>query len=99
MSPEPAAPAVIPGYTHGVKTAISVPDETFERVTRRAAALGMSRSEFFARAAQRFLDQLDAESLTDQIDSALETIDESADAQQDAVTVGRRVVATTDDDW
>ena len=99
MSPEPAAPAVIPGYTRGVKTAISVPDKTFERVTRRAAALGMSRSEFFARAAQRFLDQLDAESLTDQIDSALETIDESADAQQDAVTVGRRVVATTDDDW
>lgn len=59
----------------------------------------MSRSEFFARAAQRFLDQLDAESLTDQIDSALETIDESAEAQQDAVTVGRHVVANADDDW
>ena len=31
----------------------------------------MSRSEFFARAAQRYLDELDAESLTHQIDQAL----------------------------
>ena len=99
MSPEPEAPAVIPGYTRGVKTAISVPDETFERVTRRAAALGMSRSEFFARAAQQYLDQLDVESLTDQIDSALEVLAEPAEAQQDAVTVGRHVVANADDDW
>ena len=99
MRPEPAAPAVIPGYTRGVKTAISVPDETFERVSRRAAALGMSRSEFFARAAQRYLEQLDVESLTDQIDSALETLDAPSAAQQDAVAVGRRVVETTDDDW
>lgn len=99
MRPEPAAPAVIPGYTRGVKTAISVPDETFERVSRRAAALGMSRSEFFARAAQRYLEQLDVESLTDQIDSALETLDAPRAAQQDAVAVGRRVVETADDDW
>lgn len=99
MRPEPAAPAVIPGYTRGVKTAISVPDETFERVSRRAAALGMSRSEFFARAAQRYLEQLDVESLTDQIDSALETLDAPSAAQQDAVAVGRRVVETADDDW
>lgn len=82
-----------------MKTAISVPDETFERVSRRAAALGMSRSEFFARAAQRYLEQLDVESLTDQIDSALETLDAPSAAQQDAVAVGRRVVETADDDW
>jgi len=29
-----------------MKTAISVPDETFDQAERRAAELGMSRSEF-----------------------------------------------------
>ena len=90
---------VIPGYTPTMKTAISVPDETFERVTRRAVALGMSRSEFFARAAQRYLDELDAESLTTQIDSALKVLDAPDEAQEAAVDVGRRVVSTVDDDW
>lgn len=90
---------VIPGYTHTMKTAISVPDETFDRVTRRAVALGMSRSEFFARAAQRYLDELDAESLTTQIDSALEVLDAPDEAQEAAVDIGRRVVSAVDDDW
>lgn len=90
---------VIPGYTHGVKTAISVPDETFDRVSRRALALGMSRSEFFARAAQRYLDELDAESLTSQIDSALGVLDTPDEAQEAAVAVSRRVLNGLDDDW
>lgn len=91
--------AVIPGHTHRMKTAISVPDETFDRVTRRAAALGMSRSEFFARAAQRYLDDLDAESLTQQIDRALEVLDGPDETWTAAVTIGRRVVGSVDDDW
>ncbi len=93
------APPVIPGYTHLVKTAISVPDETFDRVCRRAVALGMSRSEFFARAAQRFLDELDAESLTGQIDTALQSIDAPDESQETAVAVGRRVLSAASDDW
>jgi metal-responsive CopG/Arc/MetJ family transcriptional regulator len=40
-----------------MKTAISVSDETFDRVSRTASDLGMSRSEFFTRAAQRYLDE------------------------------------------
>jgi metal-responsive CopG/Arc/MetJ family transcriptional regulator len=92
-------PSVIPGYTHLVKTAISVPEETFDRVCRRAAALGMSRSEFFARAAKRYLDELDAESLTGQIDTALESIDSPDESQEAAVAVGRRVLSAAGDDW
>lgn len=88
---------VLPGYTHVVKTAISVPDETFERVTRRAASLGMSRSEFFARAAQRYLDELDAESLTAQIDTALETLDLPDDEYEGPLAVGRGILGATDD--
>jgi hypothetical protein len=54
-----------------VKTAISVPDETFRRADHAARRLGMSRSEFFARAAERWLDALDDDGVTEAIDRAL----------------------------
>mgnify|MGYP000303569707 CR=1 FL=1 len=83
----------------GVKTAISVPDETFERASRRAVALGMSRSEFFAVAAQRYLDELDAQSLTQNIDAALDSLPSRDESADDAVRAGRRLLADTDDEW
>src|ERR1700735_3255314 len=67
----PSASTVIPGYTSDMKTAISLPEDTFEQATRQAAELGISRSEFFARAARRYLDDLASRSLTQQIDEAL----------------------------
>jgi len=82
-----------------VKTAISVPDETFEKATRRAHELGMSRSEFFSRAAVRYLDELDADSVTRQIDQALGAQAEQDDSAADAVAVGHRLVADASGDW
>jgi len=82
-----------------MKTAISVPDETFNQAERRAAALGMSRSEFFTRAAKRYLQELDAHSLTTRIDAAISLVgvDESSAA---AVTAGRRrLLAADDNEW
>jgi len=80
-----------------MKTAISLSDETYEQATRQAAELGISRSEFFARAARRYLDDLAEESLTRQIDEALEAAgaDDTADV---AAAAGRRRLAS-DDDW
>jgi hypothetical protein len=54
-----------------VKTAISLPDETFERVARAARQMGLSRSEFFARAAERWLDALDDQATTEAINRAI----------------------------
>ncbi len=54
-----------------MKTAISVPDATFDDVTRAASRLGISRSEFFARAARRYLDELETSSLRARIDEVL----------------------------
>ncbi len=72
----------------------------FKRVSRRAVALGMSRSELFARAAEHYLDTLDATSLTGQIDDALRQLDHGADeSSADAVTVGHRVLRTGDEHW
>lgn len=82
-----------------MKTAISVPDDTFTRAEQRARALGITRSQFYTQAAQRYLEQLDADSLTGQIDAAIEMIgpEESNDL---ASAAGRRVLGQADeDDW
>lgn len=79
-----------------MKTAISVPDETFARASRQAAELGISRSEFFSRAARRYLDELASESLTSQIDLALQLTGED-DSGAAAVAAGRRRLAAGDD--
>ena len=75
-----------------MKTAISLPEETFEQATRRAAELGISRSEFFARAARIYLDQLAAHSLTQQIDEALAATGDD-DSTAAAAGAGRRYLA------
>ncbi len=91
---------VIPSYTGAVKTAISVPDETFQRVSRRARQLHLSRSQFFARAAERYLDELDAQALSGQIDAALERVGGGLDqSTADAVAIGRRTLAGGDEAW
>ena len=80
---------VIPGYTSGVKTAISIPDETFARAEEHAAALGMSRSEFFTRAVRRYTEHLEAESLTGRINTAIDMAWPEG-VTFDAVRYGRR---------
>jgi metal-responsive CopG/Arc/MetJ family transcriptional regulator len=54
-----------------MKTAISLPDDTFHRVDRAAKRLGVSRSEFFALAAERWLEALEEEDTTDAINRAV----------------------------
>lgn len=79
-----------------MKTAISVPDDTFDQVERSARCLGLTRSEFYARAARHYLEHLEKHSLTNEINAALDLIgdDDSAAA---AVGAGRQVLA--DDEW
>ena len=64
-----------PVILDGVKTAISLPDDTFRRVDDAAKRLGVSRSEFFARAAERWLDSLDDDGTTDAINRAIAGLD------------------------
>lgn len=82
-----------------MKTAISVPDDTFERASQRARDLGMSRSEFFARAAAHYLDELDNESLTRQLDHAVAVLGAGEDSAADAVSVSRQLLGDTSNDW
>lgn len=82
-----------------MKTAISLPDDTFERASRRAKDLGLSRSEFFARAAKRYLEELDAHSVTEQIDAALEQIGAGDESSVLAVLAGKSLLTDTSEEW
>ena len=79
-----------------MKTAISLPEDIFQQATRQAAELGISRSEFFVRAARIYLDQLATHSLTRQIDEALAAAG-SDDSGTAAAAAGRRYLADQDD--
>ena len=64
----------IPIHTRGVKVAISVPDAVCQAADEMAAQMGVSRSQFFATAARRYLDELDRASVTASIDEAVTII-------------------------
>ena len=82
-----------------MKTAISVPDDTFSEVEQRSRALGMSRSEFYTVAARHYLQSLDEQTTTQQINDALaaqSALDDSSDA---AAAEGHRRLAVVDEEW
>jgi metal-responsive CopG/Arc/MetJ family transcriptional regulator len=77
-----------------MKTAISLTDTTFQRVEGAARRLGVSRSEFFARAAERWLNDLDDDQTTAAIDRAIaetSTDTEFTDAAATALAQSDRV--------
>jgi metal-responsive CopG/Arc/MetJ family transcriptional regulator len=74
-----------------MKTAISLPDDTFQRVDRAARQLGVSRSEFFARAAERWLAALEESETTAAINTALHGVEQDhalTDAAASALAAG-----------
>ncbi len=85
-----------------------VPDEVSEAegtTTPPGASATAERSgpwsgpEFFARAARRYLDELDAQSLTGRIDDALAHLDPSDESTTDAVAAGHSLLAAEGDEW
>ena len=72
------------GYTRDTVKRFRYRTITFERVTRSAQELGMSRSEFFTRAAVAYLGELESKSLSAQINAALELIGDD-ESYQDVV--------------
>lgn len=84
-----------------MKTAIAVPDSVFERVERKVKDLGVSRSEFFSRAAANYLDELDRIGLTARIDAAVAAAPAAPRELQDWTEAGRASLeaATSGDEW
>ena len=82
-----------------MKTAISLPDELYAEAERWVTALGVSRSAFFARAAERYIEELSNESLTEQINASLAIAGDDDESWDFAAQAGRRLLAADGDDW
>lgn len=68
------------GYTKSMKTAVSLPDEVFEKAERLASRLKVSRSELYARALQDYVCRHSPEAITDAYDQICSELDSKPDA-------------------
>ncbi len=89
---------VLPSHTRNMKTAISVPNGTYERVVRMARELGVSRSELFSRAAERYLDDADDARVTELVNEVLAR-DAAAQESNLAAAEASRARLLEGDDW
>src|SRR5437588_13071027 len=82
------------GYTSGMKTAISVPDELFEEVERLARRLNRSRSRLFADAMREYIARHDPETVTAALDRVYAGSNGACDAFNSAAAA--RILERTD---
>ncbi len=62
-----------------MKTAISVPNDVFERIERYAKKKKMSRSQLFSKAAEEYLDKREKEDITVNLNEVYSKEDSSVD--------------------
>ena len=62
-------------YTTCVKTAVSLPDDLYERAEQAAQRLGVNRSQLYARALTKYLQDIGSDPVTDRLN---ELADEQA---------------------
>lgn len=66
------------GYTFGMKTAISIPDDVFEDADRLARALKKSRSQLYSTAVREYVARHSEDQVTAAMDSTLDAVGEPA---------------------
>lgn len=82
------------GYTFGMKIAVSVPNEVFERAERLAKRLEVSRSELYSRALREYLARHAPDEVTQALDRVCDGLDTTA---EDFVSeASRRVLEATE---
>jgi metal-responsive CopG/Arc/MetJ family transcriptional regulator len=67
------------GYTSGMKTAVSIPDEIFEEAERLASRLQTSRSQLYSRALQEFAARHAPDRVTEAMDRVVEAVGSEVD--------------------
>jgi metal-responsive CopG/Arc/MetJ family transcriptional regulator len=77
-----------------MKTAVSIPDEVFEKIERFARRAGRSRSEVFSAALAEYV----AKHAPDEITEAMDRVISDVGDQQDgfAAAAGRRILEKTE---
>lgn len=84
------------GYTEGVKTAVSIPNELFESADGLAKRLGMTRSELYARALREYLREHRGEGITERLD---EVYGAEEDGGLDPVMTRLQQRSLPEDEW
>jgi len=77
-----------------MKTAVSIPDEVFEKVERLARSAGRSRSEVFSAALAEYVARHAPDEVTEAIDRVCAEVGDQRDAFLSAA--GRRVLENTE---
>ena len=72
-----------PGYTPGMKTAISVPDEIFQEGERLARRMKKSRSQLYSEAMAEYVARHDPEAVTAKMDEVCEALGHREDSWLD----------------
>jgi len=80
-----------------MKTAISIPNETFEAAERLAKRIGMSRSELYATAVAEFMTRHRATGVRERLDAAYDIEDEAARLETVMAIIQSESVAQ--EDW
>ena len=62
-------------YTNGMKTAVSLPDELFQRADQLAKRLEVSRSELYSRALREYLARHAPDEVTESLNRACEGLE------------------------
>ena len=85
------------GYTIGMKTAVSIPDDVFEKVERLARRGQRSRSEVFSAALAEYVARHAPDEVTDAMNRVCAEV-AGQDVQPDGFvrTAGRRVLENTE---
>jgi predicted transcriptional regulator len=75
-----ALPTVVqPGYTFGMKTAVSIPNELFDTAERLARRTRKSRSRLFSDALREYVARRSPDKITEAMDQVLTELDENGD--------------------
>jgi len=78
-----------------MKTAISIPDETFREADAAAKRLGMSRSELYARAVGLFLDAHRRSRVTERLDAVYD----AERSELDPVLAALQAASLPQEEW
>lgn len=82
------------GYTPGMKTAVSIPDEIFEEAERLARRTKRSRSRLFSDALKEYVASRTPEKLTRQMNAALAAI--GVNDSEFSASAARRLLERSD---
>ena len=82
------------GYTTGMKTAVSVPDDIFEGAERLAHREGRSRSEVYSAALREYVARHDPDDIVDALDRVVAEVGEGIDPF--VIATGQQTLETSE---